>query len=61
MFEFSVSMDMENKDIVREVAIGKVAVHLCSILIAEELKTNVEQGRVVTTLTIIKHEISSLV
>jgi hypothetical protein len=31
-------------------AIGKVMAHLCLILIVKELKTIVEQGRVVTTL-----------
>ena len=37
----------------KEVAIGKVAVHLCLTLIIKELKINVEQDRVVTTLNII--------
>ena len=36
-------------------AVGKVATHLCLTLIVKELKINVEQGRVVTTLTKIKH------
>ena len=39
----------------REVAIGKVAARLCLTLIAKELRISVEQGRVVTTLNIIKH------
>ena len=38
-------------------AIGKATAHLCLILIVKELKTSVEQGRVVTTLNKIKHEI----
>ena len=29
MFKFSVSKDMKKKDIMREMAIGKVAAHLC--------------------------------
>ena len=52
MFEFSVSKDMEKKDIIREVAIGKVPTHLCLTLIIK-LKTSVEHSRVVTTLHII--------
>ena len=57
MFEFSVSKDNERrkKDIIREVAIGKVAAHLCLALIVKELKIRVEQGRVVTTLNISRH------
>ena len=39
----------------REVAVGKVAAHLCLTLIIKELKISVEQDRVVTTLNIIKH------
>jgi hypothetical protein len=39
----------------KEVAIGKVAAHLCLTLINKELKINVEQDRVVKTLNIIKH------
>ena len=34
-------------------AVGKVAAHLCPILIVKELKISVENGRVVTTLNII--------
>ena len=33
MFEFSVSKDMKNKDVIREVAVRKVAAHLCLTLI----------------------------
>jgi hypothetical protein len=55
MFEFSVSKDMKINDIIREVAVGKVATHLCLTLVVKELKINVEHGRVVTTLNIIKH------
>jgi hypothetical protein len=47
MFEFSVSKGMKKKDIIREVAIGKVATHLCPTLIVKELKINVQHGRVV--------------
>jgi hypothetical protein len=52
MFEFSVSKEMkrENFDMKREVAIGKVATHLCLTLIIKELKISFEHGRVVTTL-----------
>ena len=37
MFEFSVSKDMKRKDIIREVAVGKVAAHLYLTLIIKEL------------------------
>ena len=39
----------------KDVAIGKVVVHLCLTLIIKELKINVEQDRVVITLKIIRH------
>ena len=55
MFEFSVSKDMKTKDVVREVAVEKVRAHLCLTLIVKEYNFSVEHGRVVTTLTIIKH------
>jgi hypothetical protein len=55
MFEFSVGKDMKKKDIIKEVAIGKVATHLCLTLIINKLKISVEYGRMVTTLNIIKH------
>ena len=55
MFEFSVSKDIKKKDIIWEVAIRKIATHLCLTLIVKELKISVEHGRVVTTLNIIKH------
>ena len=42
MFEFSVSKDMKSRDIIREVAAGKVAAHLCLTLIVRELKISVE-------------------
>ena len=42
-------------------AVGKVATHLCLILIIKELKISGEQDRVVIKLYIIKHEISYLV
>ena len=35
--------------------VGKVVAHLCLRLIIKELKTSVEQDRVVTTLNTIKH------
>ena len=55
MFEFSVSKDMRKKDIIREVVVGKVATQICLILIVKEMKISVEQGRLVTTLNMIKH------
>jgi hypothetical protein len=58
MHEFSVSKDMEKNNNVkrrREVAVGKVAAHLCLTLIIKEFKTSVEHDRVVTTLSTIKH------
>ena len=42
-------------------AIRKVAAHLCLTLIINELKISVEHDRVVTTLNMVKHEISYLV
>jgi hypothetical protein len=39
----------------KEVAIGKVVVHLCPTLFIKEFKISVEQDRVVTTLNTIKH------
>jgi hypothetical protein len=50
MFEFSVSKD-DNSDKRR------IPAYLLT-LVVKELKTSVEQGRVVTTLKIIKHYIS---
>ena len=58
MFEINIRMDMKKKDIIREEAVGKVASHLCLTLIVKELKNSVEHGRIVTTLNIIKHQIS---
>jgi len=58
MHKFSVSKDMKkiNNDKRRkEVAVRKVAAHLCLTLIIKELKISVEHDRVVTTLNIIKH------
>jgi hypothetical protein len=43
------------KDIIKEVAVGNVVAHLCLTLIVKVLRISVEQGRVVTTLNIIKH------
>ena len=36
-------------------AVAKVVARLCLTLIVKELKISVEQGKVVTTLNIIKH------
>jgi hypothetical protein len=58
MHECSVSEDMEkinNNKRRKEVAVGKVAAHLCLTLIIKELRISVEQDRVLTTLNIIKH------
>ena len=55
MFDFSVSKDIKKTNLIREVPVGKVAAHLCLTLIIKELKISIEQGRVVTTLNIIKH------
>jgi len=52
---FSVSKDMEKCFRGREVTIEKVAAHLYLTLIVKELIISVEQGRVVTTLNMIKH------
>jgi len=43
------------------VVVGKVAVHLCLIIIVKESKISVEQGKVVITLNKIKYYISLLV
>ena len=48
-FDFNINKDMKKKNIIRVVA------RICLTLIVKELKINVEQGRVVTTLNIIKH------
>ena len=42
-------------NITREVAIEKVATHFSLTLIGKVLKISVKQGRVVSTLNIIKH------
>jgi hypothetical protein len=58
MHKFSVSTNMKkiNNDKRRkEVAVRKVAAHLCLTLIIKELKISVEHDRVVTTLNVIKH------
>jgi hypothetical protein len=55
MFESSVSKDLKKKDIIRKVAVGKVVAHLHLTLIVKESKISVEQGRVATTVNIIKH------
>jgi len=43
------------KYIIKEVAVRMVAAHLYLTLIVKKLKISVEQGRVVTSLNIIKH------
>ena len=55
MFECSVNKDMKQKGYNKGGAIGKVAAQVCLTLIIKEVKIIVEQGRVVTTLDIIKH------
>jgi hypothetical protein len=45
----------DKKDKIREMAIGKIAAHLCLTLIAKELRISVEQGRVEKILNIIKY------
>ena len=58
MHEFSVCKDMEkinNDKRRREMAVGKVAAHLCLALIIKELRISVEHDRVVTTRNIFKH------
>jgi hypothetical protein len=61
MHSFNIFKDMKKKlkfsnDRWRkEVAVRKVAVHLCLPLIIKELKISVEHDRVVTTPNIIKH------
>jgi len=55
MFEFSVSKDMEKKNNNDERRILAYLLTLCLTLIVKELKISVEEGRVVTTLSIIKH------
>ena len=55
MFEANVSKHMRKNDVIREVAVGNVVAHLCLTLVVKKPKISVEQGRVVTTLNIIKH------
>ena len=59
MHEFSVSKDMKKKinndKRRREVAVKKVATHLCLTLIIKELKISVEHDGVVTILNTIRH------
>ena len=56
---FSVSKNMKKKLTKdkrrKEMAVGKVAVHLCLTLVIKELKISVEHDRVVTTINIMKH------
>ena len=60
MFEFGVSKNVK-KDIIRELAVGKVATHLCLTQIIKELKISVEQGRVVTTLNILFSVVNAVI
>jgi hypothetical protein len=54
MFEFSVTKDVK-KDMIKEVAVGKVTAHFCLTLIVKELKISVEHhDRVITTIKLIK-------
>ena len=58
MHDFGVSKDMKkinNDKRRREMAVGKVAAHLCLALIIKELRISVEHDRVVTTQNIFKH------
>jgi len=59
MFEFSVGKDVKKKN--NNDKISAYLLALCLILIVKELKIRVEYGRVVTTLNMIKDEISFLV
>ena len=47
MFKFSVNKNMKKMDIIKEVAVGKVAAHLCLTLIGKEMKIDVDHGKVV--------------
>ena len=42
MFAFSVGKDIKKKDMIREVAVGKVVARLCLTLIIMNLKIGVE-------------------
>ena len=60
MFEFNVSKSMKKKNYDKR----RIRAHLLAYLltqIVKKLKISVEQGRVVTTLNTIKHQISYLV
>ena len=59
MFEFSVSNDMKKG--YKEGSSREGSSTLCLTLIIKELIISVEHSRVVTTLNIIKHQISYLV
>ena len=50
-----VLIKIREKDIIREVALGKVATHLYLKITIKELKFSVEHGGVGTTLNVIKH------
>ena len=52
MFEISVSKDMKYIYKIREMAVWKVAAHLCLTLIVKDLKISVVHGRVVTIVTL---------
>ena len=54
MFEFSVSKDMKINNNDKRRILTYLLVNLLTLII-KELEISVEQGRVVTTLNIIKH------
>jgi hypothetical protein len=54
MFEFSVSKDMKRKNNDKRIISAYLLAYLLTLII-KKLKIIVEQGRVVTTLHIIKH------
>jgi hypothetical protein len=55
MFEFNINKDMKKEYNKGSGTYMSVAAHICLTLFVKELKINVEQGRVVTSLNIIKH------
>jgi len=55
MFEFNINKDMKKEYNKGSGTYMSVAAHISLTLFVKELKINVEQGRVVTSLNIIKH------
>ena len=43
------------KYMIREMEVKKVAAHVCLPIIVKELKISIGEGRVITTLNIVKH------